>query len=446
VLEGNETQRFDSEYFQKEFIKGLEKIANNKYFILEKIAFVKGGKRLPKGEKFQEKGVPYIRAEDIRNNFVDYENSPKISYKLHERLKQYQTKFNDVLLTIVGNIGDIGIVKFKINKCNLTENAAKIVELKKIKPEVLFIFLLSKYGQLQIEREKVGTVQPKLALERIRKFKIPFFEEKFQQKIEDLVNEAYEKLKISKKLYKQAEDLLLEELGLKDFKPSEENIAIKSLKDSFLNTGRLDAEYYQPKYEEVEKKIKQNGYKLIKDICNNINYGTVPTSPYVEEGIPYIKGLNLKDLSIDTTKLDFITNADNLPNKFFTKKDDIIISQMGTVGNVGVITEKEENWLFASFTIRIRLKDTKQFRPLIVALYIQNIAKEWYLKRNIAQASVRQNTDLPTIKNMYIPIIDIDIQLQIENLIKTSFKLKEESKNLLDLAVKMVEEEIENGE
>ena len=66
--------------------------------------------------------------------------------------------------------------------------------------------------------------------------------------------------------------------------------------------------------------------------------------------------------------------------------------------------------------------------------------------RNIAQASVRQNTDLPTIKNLYIPKIDINIQQQISSYIKESFTLRQKSKDLLKEAVEKVEKAIEKGE
>jgi restriction endonuclease S subunit len=267
----------------------------------------------------------------------------------------------------------------------------------------------------------------------------------FQKKVKNNFEEANTKRIQSQSLYRQAEELLLETIGLKDFQLSQENKNIKRFSESFLATGRLDAEYYQPKYEEIEKKIKQFPCELVGNICSNINYGTVPTSLYTEnrEGIPYIKGMNLKNLKITGT-LDRIINTDELPDKFYTKTGDIVISQMGTVGDVGIITKKEENYLFASFTIRIRIKDRERFNPYYVGLYIQNIAKEWYLHRNIAQASVRQNTDLPTIKNMYIPIIEMNIQYQIAELIEKSFSLRKESELLLDEAKRMVEKEIEN--
>ena len=138
--------------------------------------------------------------------------------------------------------------------------------------------------------------------------------------------------------------------------------------------------------------------------------GTVPTSPYSEDnsGVPYIKGLNLKNLRLDTEKLDYITNTNALPDKVFTKEGDIIISQMGTVGNCGVVSKEQENWVFASFTIRMRITDKSKYDPYFVALYIENIAKPYYLMRNIAQASVRQNTDLPAIKQMPIPNLSFE--------------------------------------
>ncbi len=90
-------------------------------------------------------------------------------------------------------------------------------------------------------------------------FIIPIFSNSFQTQIEKLVKLAYQKLEQSKTLYKETENLLLKELDLLDFKPTTQNIAIKSFSESFGKSGRLDAEYYQPKYDEVEEKIKVIG-------------------------------------------------------------------------------------------------------------------------------------------------------------------------------------------
>ena len=271
---------------------------------------------------------------------------------------------------------------------------------------------------------------------------------KFSTFIQKTINNSFNCNTQSISLYTTAEAELLTALGLSDYQPSAENVQVKSLKDSFLSSGRLDAEFYQQHYYDAEESIKQHGFSLIKDICSDINYGTVPTSPYTknETGIPYIKGLNLKGSEIVTHKLDRLINTEDLPEKFFGKKGDIVISQMGTVGNTGVITENEIGWLFASFTIRIRIKDQKQFNPYFLALYIEKVAKPYYLYRYIAQASVRQNTDLPTIKNMYVPNLSFETQTKISNGIQQSFKLKTQSKQLLHIAKTGVEKAIEESE
>ena len=69
-------------------------------------------------------------------------------------------------------------------------------------------------------------------------------------------------LENSKLFYSQAENLLLEELGLKDFKNEESLFSIINLSEIKV-VKRMDAEYFQPKYAIIEEKIKKhNAHKL----------------------------------------------------------------------------------------------------------------------------------------------------------------------------------------
>ncbi|TLD80914.1 hypothetical protein LS68_005420 [Helicobacter sp. MIT 05-5293] len=320
----------------------------------------------------------------------------------------------------------------------------------------LMIFALSSYVQIILSHSQYGTEHPRFYEFVFNEMPLPKILFELNKDMDSTMKQAYMLLEQSKTLYKEAEDLLYTELGLNPANPMQSilesqgnniNYTIATLKESFLKTGRLDSEYYQSKYDIMENLIKAKGFKTLDEICSLINYGSVPTSPYSEngEGVPYIKGLNLKNLQIDENKLDRITNTDDLDSKFFTKENDIIISQMGTVGDVGVVSKEQENCIFASFTIRIRLKNTQEFNPYFVAAYIQHIAKEWYLYRHIAQASVRQNTDLPTIRNLYVPLVDRNIQEKIAAHIQKSFALRKEAKNLLQVAKVKVEEAIKIG-
>jgi len=112
VIEENSDLRIDGEYFKPSFLEGDSQLTKVRCDLLDNIADVRGGKRLPLGESFSDEGIPYIRAEDIRA-FADHIHAPHISIELHKVLRRYQTTYNDVLVTIVGNsVGDVGIVKF----------------------------------------------------------------------------------------------------------------------------------------------------------------------------------------------------------------------------------------------------------------------------------------------------------------------------------------------
>ncbi|MFM7787562.1 MAG: hypothetical protein ACKO90_05150, partial [Microcystis panniformis] len=123
-------------------------------------------------------------------------------------------------------------------------------------PHFISTFLNSNKGKLQSDKNIVGVTRPALDYTAIKNFLVPLVTLNFQLSISHLIHLSDHNLIKAKKIYQQAEDLLLTELGLKDWQPTEENIAVKSFAESFLSSGRLDAEYYQPKFYQVEEHIK----------------------------------------------------------------------------------------------------------------------------------------------------------------------------------------------
>ncbi|CAM1365069.1 Type I restriction modification system, N-6 DNA Methylase [Tenacibaculum litoreum] len=441
--------RLDSEYYKPSFLKYEELVKSKKNLSLKNLSnFLIGpfGSAFTVDNYVQEANYRYIRGKDVKPLKIRDNDNVYMPKEDYERLSKYSLKENDILVSVVGTIGNAALVTKKdlpaIFSCKST-----VLRPNKINSVYLLTYINTKYGKDLLLRKERGAIQKGLNLGDLETLDVFLPSNSFQLVIENIFRTSIEKTAQSKQTYTQAENLLLKEIGLQDFTPSKEPVNIKSFKDSFATSGRLDAEYYQPFYEEVENIIKRNGFTLLQDICSDINYGTVPTSPYTktDDGIPYIKGMNLKNTEIKKDKLDRLVNTEQLPDKYFTKKGDIIISQMGTVGDVGVI-RNEENWLFASFTIRARLSNFKLFNPSFVGLYIQKVAKKYYLYRNIAQASVRQNTDLPTIRGLYLPNIDIEKQNVVAELIEQSFSLKKQSEHLLEVAKKAVEIAIEENE
>jgi type I restriction enzyme M protein len=446
VVEKNETFRFDSEYFRKDFLKKISLLKRLSPDILENLSDVKGGKRLPLGESFIADGIPYIRAEDVKNTFIKYENSPCISENTYSQIKSYSVNKNDVLLTIVGNsIGDIGVVKFELEKCNLTENCVKIISKNINYPDFndyLFLFLMSHYGQIQIEREKVGTAQPKLAIERIRRFLVPVLSNDFQKKLAEIIATANNLIKETDKKYFEAETLLLKTLGLDNFTPSTQSVNIKSFKDSFVATGRLDAEYYQPKYEQLEKIIAQN--HVLDSLGNLLTLNRRGSQPnYAEQGLPVINSKHVREGEVVLSDNRYAVLAEK-ENTLIIQKNDVLVNGtgVGTIGRAAPYLHDEP----ALPDNHVTILRTDKINPIFLSVYLNSIAGKYQVDKYFKGSSGQIELYPDDINCFYVPLVDDAIQTQIADLVQQSFALKKESEQLLEKAKQAVELAIEQGE
>ena len=138
---------------------------------------IKGGKRLPKGEKLVERntGFPYIRVTDFSEFSVDVEGLLFLAEAVQKQISRYIIKKDDVFISIAGSIGIAGMIPSELDGANLTENAARLIvnDSSKLYPRFLMYWLASAHCQAEIIAQTVKNAQPKLALAKIRSLKIP---------------------------------------------------------------------------------------------------------------------------------------------------------------------------------------------------------------------------------------------------------------------------------
>ncbi len=420
-------------------------IEKKEWAYIKNVAKVKGGKRLPLGESFSLEGVPYVRAEDIKEYFTNYETSPKISIDLHQKLRRYQTQKNDVLITIVGNsIGDVAITKFDLERCNLTENCAKICDIQHVSPDYVFLFLLSRYGQNQINREKVGTAQPKLALVRIGKFKLPVISERLQETFSILIGKSHNLLEKSKENYHQAQTLLLSEPGLLDWQPKHDLSFVKNYSET-EQAGRFDAEYFQPKYDEIAKSIKnyKGGWDTLGNLVSVKKCVEVGSDEYLDEGIPFVRVSNLSPFEITEEKYISEKLYSEL-TEHQPKQGEILLSKDATPGIAHYLQEKLRKMIPSGGILRLKLKDNRVNEEYLTLVLNSLITKE-QINRDVG-GSVILHWRPDQVKQTLIPVADKKIQNQIQRKITESFNLRKQSKRLLECAKNAVEMAIEKNE
>ncbi|MBN2824030.1 MAG: restriction endonuclease subunit S [Campylobacterales bacterium] len=400
-------------------------------------------------------GVPYYRGSDIYNFFIEQANSPLyIKHNIFEsnNMKRSHLKKGDVLMSIVGAIiGNLSIVssdKSATCSCKLA-----ILRPKTIMSNFLAIFLKSIYGQNQIQKFKRGTAQTGLILEDFNQLLIPKVSIQFEKEITTLVQVSYQKLEQSKTLYQQAQNLLLEELDLLDFTPTNQEaeqktgVSIKSFSESFGSSGRLDSEYYQPKYDEVMDKIKsyKGGIKPLSELVTTYRGNLIPDSYYSNKGKAYIRGADISSNHIQDNKVTFIDDTFEHTNQKTLQLNDLVFALIGTVGTVAQVQEKFIGSYISNNLGFMRLKsDLINSTVLHLILTSPKIGKLYFEQKEMRTAQPKISDK--DIHDFVIPILDQTTQTEIETKIKESFALKEESKRLLEVAKRAVEIAIEQSE
>ena len=444
VLEDNKSFRFDSEYFKKEYLALQKQIYNYPHEQLGAFSKVTDGEH--GSVVFQENGVKYLTAENIKKGIVDISNIRYVTKEVDERNKRASVKVGDILISIKGTLGEVAIAEPWLLPANMNRDVAIIKN--KYKNDFLdgyiVLFLMSKIGNKLSERLGSGGVQQMITLERLRTIMIPKLSNSFQNHVSSLYDISRKKLEDSKILYKKAEILLLKELDLLDFEPTKENTSIKSFSESFGSSGRLDSEYYLPKYDEVIDKIKSYkcGFEKLNNILLYISTGEYSENYYKErKGLSfYIRSTNIRDGLVQKDVSHFV-NSSNFTR--FVKEGDIVTARVGTLGIFGTIDSFQNNSIYSDNVLCFRLPT--KYNPYVYTLFLNSTYNKLLIDR-LARGSVQQRLNQETLKELLVPIIDPSIQTQIENKIKESFRLKEESKELLELAKRGVEVAIEEGE
>ncbi len=442
----------DSEYYKKILLKYENQIRqNSKYVELSQDAsFLIGpfGSSFDTANYIQNGDYRYVRGQDVKPFLLKDQEIRYLPKEDYFRLEKYALKENDILISVVGTLGNACIVHKKdlpaIFSCKST-----VIRTKKINSNYLLAFLNSKYGRELLLRKERGAIQKGLNLEDLKTILVPDFAETFQLNVESILINANSKIQNSKQTYSKAESILLQEIGLQNFVHSKEPINIKSFKESFGLTKRLDAEYYQIKYEQVIKKIVAQKHDSLVNLVE-ISKSIEPGSDYYsdEDGLPFYRvsdynkfGLSKPDKELTNT---FVAENKDQIEKLKPKKGTILFSKDGSVGTAYLLRDNLDG-ITSSAILHLQIKHIKEIIPEYLTLALNSKLVQMQAERD-AGGSIILHWRKEEIEQVVVPIINFKKQEQIAELVEESFKLKVESERLLEVAKKAVEMAIEIDE
>lgn len=437
-------KRFDAKFFSPKY-ELLEKIFRSKKTdkLLE-ISSVSDGNHLKIAEEFdQTKGVRYLRGQDLTKKMTITDLSTvKITESSYDKLQRSHVFNGDVLLSIVGTIGNLGLV-YKYDE-KLTANC-KIAILRPkdrlITSEYLYGFLSSRIAQDQIQKSVRGSVQTGLVLPDISDFLILRADKEFEDMITRKVSDAHELLKSCKSTYQHATNLVEEAIGgFKSLKDEESCFEVRL--DNLLKNNRFDSEYYKPKFNNFFNELKSKGiiFKQLRDLVNFKKGIEIGASNYKKAGIPFMRVSNISNLEYDFEK--FMSNKlykDNI--ELQPKKDDIFFSKDGSPG-IAYHFRDDPPECICSNGILVLTKKDPTLKMDVLSLLLNSYITKAQLERD-AGGSIISHWRPDQIGDLLIPELDEELLTKLSEKLEQSFLEKEKGEFLLREVSKQIDDKFE---
>ena len=391
-------------------------------------------------------GFPILRLNEFDSFFIGepQKYTDKIDQETFSNLK---LKKNDVLICRTnGNpkyVGRASIVPEDYDYGFASYLFRVRPDSKIINSATLVAYLNSTDGREEIEKYSLVSNQANFSPAKFRKIKLPQFSSILQEKIEDIIFDSHNHLKLSKKKYKDAEEILLDLFDFNNFLRNilKRQISVKSLKDTMI-FNRIDAEYFQPKYDDLINKIKEKDSALLIDIVDIQKSVEPGSASYKAEGIPFVRVADISKFGIDEPKI-------HLSPELFSKtispqKDTILFSKDGTCGIAYKFIDSNRI-ITSSALLHLSKKKDVNIDLDYLTLVLNSPIIQMQAERD-AGGSIIKHWSVPQIEQVEIPIVEEDIQQDIGDKIRSSFLLRRISEKLIKTAQKAVEIAIEEGE
>jgi hypothetical protein len=345
-----------------------------------------------------------------------------------------------VLLTMSGSVGNAAVAlpswQYPVNS---NQDIAKITPKPGINPYYLAAFLGSSYGEIQMERLPVGSVQQHIFLWMIERLAVSRLSVECEKQIGDMVRTAYERDADSVTYGAEAEKNLLRALGLQNWQPPEPLTYTRRASEA-LAAGRLDSDYFAPRVAQLLDRLSADGL-TIADVAPARHEAFDPEK-HEPDTFQYIE---ISGLRSDGTATSETTPTDEAPSRASQKVrgNDIITSTVRPIRRLSaVITPDQTGYVCSSGFVVLQ---PERIAPEVLLTYLR-LPVLCELMDLHSSASLYPAISERDLLKLPIPIIDAKTTAAITQNIRAAHTARAEAHALLEKAKRAVEMAIEQGE
>lgn len=431
--------RIDAEYYQKSYLQYEKTITEISSCQLSDIAsFLIGpfGSAYDTSRYVDYSKYRYVRGQDVKPYLLQ-DSSPR--YMLEAdflQLEKYALKPQDILVSVVGTLGNAAIVQ-EADTPAIFSCKSTAIRGNQINPYYLMVYLNTTYGRKLSLRKERGAIQKGLNLDDLKSLYVPLFENNVTNAVEKMVCEAFLMLDNSKGVYNSAQSLLLSTLNYSPIEQAESHTE-KSFSTSFGTTGRLDAEYYQPKYDELCASLHTSD--TVHSLCVLHDQNFIPND---KQKYTYIELADVGQMG-EISGADPVFGAE-LPTRARRKVEtgQVIISSIeGSLQSCALITNEFKGALCST---GFYILTSESLNPETLLVLFKSGPIQALMKQRCS-GTILTAISKDELLSMPLPKIDDEVQGVIAEKVQESFSLRRRSKQLLESAKHAVEMAIEQGE
>lgn len=425
--------RLAAEYYHPICLKIHRKIKNNGGIsFFNCITKFSSGKNLP---QVKNGNFKFIRTQNIKPILVN-DNGMSYTNSLDEL-----TEIGELLFVRVGaGVGNSSVVTPNSVNNTVSDNVLRI-KIRGLNPFFVCCFFNSTVGQTYFSRAFKGTARGLISRENFRDIFIPQFSHGFQSLIEKLCLKADSLHEQSSFEYHETEKLLLTEIGLANWQPKQQLTFVKKFSDT-ARAGRIDADHFQPKYDEIIDAIKNysDGWGTLKKL---VHLKDTNFNPDAETKYKYIELANIGNNGEITDCM--VEQGEDLPTRARRKvaAGNVIVSSIeGSLESIALITEEYDNAL-CSTGFHVVQSDALNSKVLLVLL--KSMVGQLQLKKGCS-GTILTAINKAEFSRIAVPKIKAEKQAEIEQKVIESFNLRKQAKDLLEHAKRAVEIAIDQNE
>ena len=271
--------------------------------------------KYPRADEMVSHGVPFIRANNLKNGTVIWEDMKYISSEKHEELQKGHLEEGDVLITVRGDIGKLSIVPRDFIDANINAQIAllRVYDRSKLDNKFLFYSLNTPNVIKQFNEKQTGTALKQLPIKSLREVSVLIPAIKEQQKIAEILSSVDAAIEKTEQVIAKTEEVK------------------KGLMQQLLTKGIDHKEFKQTEIGEIPVKWI---IKKLNEVATFSQGLQVPLeNQYTESNNSNIRFLRIVDYTQSSTEARYIDLVDN---KYIVKVDEVVMVRYGaTAGYVG---------------------------------------------------------------------------------------------------------------